>query len=142
MQKLPCTLLVDDDSTTNYLNSKLLERLRVTEELLVAQNGQQALDLMQQRCQADSPGCPVLIFLDVNMPVMNGIEFLEAYQGLALDQHQASIIIVMLTTSLHPQDVQRIEAYRIAGFLSKPLTRDKINSVLEQHFDRQLPAEA
>ena len=119
----------------------LLKRVHVTEELLVAQNGQQALDLVQQRCQTVTPGCPILIFLDVNMPVMNGIEFLAAYQGLSHTYQQASIIIVMLTTSLHPQDVQRINEFHIAGFLSKPLTRDKINTVLEQHFGRQLPAE-
>ena len=50
-----------------------------------------------------------------------------------------AIIIVMLTTSLHPQDVDRMGKLNIAGFLNKPLTEEKINEVLHNHFDRSLP---
>jgi CheY-like chemotaxis protein len=71
------------------------------------------------------------------MPVMNGFEFLHAYQQLPLDQKEA-IVIIMLTTSLHPQDVERGQELNVAGFLSKPLTVDKVNGLLKQHFGRQL----
>ena len=73
------------------------------------------------------------------MPVMDGFAFLAAYDQLPLPLKQA-IIIVMLTTSLHPQDVDRVQKLNIAGFLNKPLTADKINEVLQNHFDRRLPA--
>lgn len=138
MQKLTCTLLVDDDETTNYLNLRLIEQLNLTDKLLVAQNGQQALDLVIEHCQTATPTCPALILLDVKMPVMNGFEFLEAYSKLPL-AHPNAIIIVVLTTSLHPQDVQRVQQLNIAGFLNKPLTRDKVNEILQQHFARHLP---
>ena len=138
MQKLTCALLIDDDQTTNYLNQLLLNRLNVTDKVLVALNGQEALDLLVKHCEEASAECPVLILLDVKMPVMDGFAFLEAYDKLPLPQKHA-IIIVMLTTSLHPQDVDRVQHLNIAGFLNKPLTAAKINDVLRNHFDRHLP---
>jgi CheY-like chemotaxis protein len=135
MQSLSCVLLVDDDTTTNYLNQLLLKRLGISGQVLVALNGQEALDLLQLHCHEVSEDCPVLILLDVKMPVMDGFAFLEAYHRLPLAQRQA-IVIVMLTTSLHPQDVERVEQLNIAGFLNKPLTEAKLKQLMEDHFSR------
>lgn len=129
-------MLVDDDQTTNFLNQLLLKKLSVTERILVALDGQEALQQLQQNCEPLTPECPVLILLDVNMPGMNGIQFLEAYQNLPLAQKHA-IVIVMLTTSLHPRDVQRVEQLNVvSGFISKPLTADKVNGILQTHFSQ------
>ncbi|SFQ67981.1 response regulator [Hymenobacter arizonensis] len=133
MQSLSCVLLVDDDPTTNYLNQLLLKRLGFSSQVMVALNGQEALDLLLQNCHRVSNECPALILLDVKMPVMDGFAFLEAYDKLPLTQKE-SIVIVMLTTSLHPQDVERVERLDIASFLNKPLTEAKLNQVLESHF--------
>jgi CheY-like chemotaxis protein len=133
LPKLRCTLLVDDDSTTNYLNRKLLERMEVAEQVMVAQNGQEALQVLVEQCTDASPSCPALILLDINMPRMNGFEFLSAYEQLPLPQRGA-IVIVMLTTSLHTQDLERLQQFPVAGFLSKPLSKDKVEQVLQMHF--------
>ena len=135
MPKLSCALLVDDDATTNYLNQLLLKRLAVADHLLVALNGQEALDLLQAHCHRIADDCPALILLDVKMPVMDGFAFLDAYDQLPIAQKQA-IVIIMLTTSLHPKDMERTKNRNIAGFLSKPLTEAKINEVLATHFAR------
>jgi CheY-like chemotaxis protein len=134
MTKLTSVLLVDDDSTTNFLNKLLLERLGITEQVLIAENGEQALRLLAGAC-ADpaAAGCPRLILLDMNMPVLNGLAFLEAYTKLPLAQ-QSSIVIVMLTTSLHEHDLARAKQLPIAGFLNKPLTREKVATLLQEHF--------
>jgi CheY-like chemotaxis protein len=131
MPKLHCALLVDDDSTTNYLNRRLLEKLAVADMVRVARNGREALDVLASECSEPAPSCPVLIFVDINMPVMNGLEFLEAHQHLELPQKR---VIIMLTTSLHPRDLQRLRALPVAGFLSKPLTAQKVEEVLQAHF--------
>ena len=139
MQKLTRALLVDDDQTTNFLNQLLLKRLQVTDKILVALNGQEALDLIKEHCRKPPAECPALILLDVKMPVMDGFAFLEAYEALPLHPKDA-IIIVMLTTSLHPNDVSRVQQLNVAGFLNKPLTESKVNDVLKNHFSRHLPA--
>ena len=139
MQKLAAILLVDDDPTSNYLNQLLLEELAVADQLLVATNGAEALHILTHVLPpATGPG-PVLVLLDVNMPVMNGLEFLEAYQQLPPDRRQA-VVIVMLTTSLHPRDLARLQALPIAGLVSKPLSEEKINTILREHFQRELPS--
>ena len=137
MHQLSCVLLVDDDQTTNYLNQKLLKKLGITERVLVALNGQEALDILLAQGQEATPEHPILLFLDVNMPLMNGIEFLEDYQQLPLAQEEA-IIIVLLTTALHPQYAQRVQQLRAVSLLSKPLTPEKVAQVLEKHSARNL----
>jgi CheY-like chemotaxis protein len=135
MQNFSCVLLVDDDPTTNYLNQLLFKRLGISNQVLVALNGQEALGLLQLHGEKISETHPALILLDVKMPVMDGFAFLEAYAKLPQAQKPA-VIIVMLTTSLHPQDVERVEKLNIAGFLNKPLTEEKLKQALEKHRTR------
>jgi len=134
MPALTSILLVDDDSTTNFLNKLLLTRMEVAEQVLVAENGEQALRLLDQTCRAPvDTACPRLILLDMNMPVLNGLGFLEAYTQMTLAQ-QPPIIIIMLTTSLHPDDLLKAQQLPINGFMSKPLTREKVADLLAQYF--------
>lgn len=133
MTKISCTLLVDDDETANYLNSLLFARLEVTEQLLVAHNGVEALTLINQNCPGKN--CPALILLDINMPIMDGFEFLEAYKQFHFDQQQ-SVVIIMLTTSLNPQDVAKVQQANIARLVNKPLTKKILQEIIEEHFEK------
>ena len=134
MQKLPSILLVDDDSTNNFLNELLFKKHNVTEQVLVAESGSQALDLLAQT----APDAPALILLDVNMPGMSGIQFLEAYQQLP-DAQRGATVVIMLTTTMDARDLVRLDELSIAGLVSKPLTKEKIDNILQLHFQRQLP---
>jgi CheY-like chemotaxis protein len=134
MSPLASVLLVDDDPTTNFLNKLLLTRMGVAQQVLVAENGEQALRTLDQNCRGDeNTTCPCLILLDMNMPVLNGLAFLEAYVQMPLAQQQATVV-VMLTTSLHPVDLARARLLPIADFLNKPLTEEKVTTLLQQHF--------
>ena len=136
MEKLSSVLLVDDDSTNNFLNELLFKQLNVTDHLLTAEDGAQALNLIAATADPDEPA---LILLDVNMPGMGGIAFLEAYRQLPAAQRGATVII-MLTTTMDARDLSRLEELNIAGLVSKPLTQEKIDQILQLHFQRRLPA--
>ena len=135
-QKLNCVLVIDDDEPTNFFNQMILEKIECARYIKIVQSGQEALEYL---AKSESPGSdqnlypsPDLVFLDINMPAMNGWEFLEEYRKINV-RHR--IIMVMLTTSLFPEDKSKAEAMPgIAGFENKPLTAEKVKAVLKKHF--------
>jgi CheY-like chemotaxis protein len=129
--KLPSVLLIDDDTTTNFLNKLLINTMGIAEQVLVAENGEEALRLL-----APGQPAPALILLDMNMPVMNGLAFLESYTQLP----PSASVIILLTTSVHERDLARVQQLPIAGALDKPLTKNKLLGVLRQHFPQAVPA--
>ncbi|MGI4874553.1 MAG: response regulator [Janthinobacterium lividum] len=133
MTTLPTILLVDDNSTNNFLNTKLLRYVDPNVQVLTALNGQEGMDLLRVRCQPRTPSCPSLIFLDLNMPVMDGFEFLEAYQQWPEAQRQG-VVVVVLTTSSSLRDLTRLQAIPGVAALAKPLTEAKVAQVLADYF--------
>jgi CheY-like chemotaxis protein len=141
-QKLNCILVIDDDEPTNFFSRIILEEADCCNHIKTVQSGQEALDYL---AQSEKPGAdpnlypsPDLIFLDINMPAMNGWEFLDEYRKLNIaPQHK--IIMVMLTTSLFPEDKAKAgRSPEISGFENKPLTQDKLERILKTYFvDRQ-----
>ena len=130
MRKLYCVLLVDDDEITNFVHEALIMDAGAAERVLVAHNGQEAINLLKQQKKGNYPS---LIFMDINMPVMDGFEFLNAYRALDEDLRR-SVTVIMLTSSLNPRDIERTKNTGIADFLNKPLTGDKLKAVVERHF--------
>jgi CheY-like chemotaxis protein len=135
MQKLSSVLLVDDDETTNFLNAHLLKSLGVTDQVLIAHNGQEALALLANHCGSPAANCPPLVLLDLQMPVMGGLDFLAAYQPQPPAQ---TIHVVVLTSSVHPHDLERLRGLHNLAVLQKPLTRAKIDALLREYFQRHL----
>lgn len=119
-------LLVDDDDITNYLTQRLLSRLRPMAEIKIANNGEEALQIIEQS-KANNQGCPDLILLDVNMPVMNGLEFLNKF---AADKLRPKCRIVAVTTSSNRNDFIALKKHGIKEILPKPLTQSSIAEIL------------
>jgi len=135
MKQLSGILLIDDNDTSNFLNKRLLKRVQATENIIVLSNGQEAFHYLQalsQKKQGATDIKPELILLDINMPVLDGFEFLEMYQELPED-FRRDILIAILSTSNHPQDTGKASFYN-AYYITKPLTIEKIEMLLKMHY--------
>jgi CheY-like chemotaxis protein len=131
--KLNCILLIDDDEPTNFLNRLTLEQAGCVQEIRVAQSGQEALDYLRSCGEGTGPR-PDLIFLDINMPAMDGWEFLQRYRSLPA-ACKADIVLIMLTTSLNSDDELRTKAIpEVSGFENKPLSHQRLTLLLERYF--------
>lgn len=132
--KLKNILLVDDDHATNLINRMVIQKADVTDKVTIKLNGKEAIDYLSDNEQAENLAPPDLIFLDINMPVMDGWTFLENYKGLREDQ-KSKIVLVMLTTSLNPDDRSRAESEPIiSGFRTKPLSIEMVQDIVTHYF--------
>ncbi|MDW3209783.1 MAG: response regulator [Reichenbachiella sp.] len=133
MKKLNCILLIDDDEPTNFLNEMIISQLNCTESIVAVQSGREALDYLGSQVDGQFPQ-PDLILLDINMPGMNGWEFLVKYKNLDESQ-KGKVIIMMLTTSLNPDDEAKAHGIKdIKSFMRKPLTKEAFIDVLDRYF--------
>ncbi len=131
-------LLVDDDSINNFYNESLLRHnLGFKGEIAVCLHGQDAMDYLKNEGDYIENGqkypTPDLILLDINMPIMDGFEFLDAYDALPKEK-KARIIIVMLTSSLNEKDRDRASTYKsLTDYISKPLDADSLQEVIKKY---------
>ena len=134
MKKLESILLVDDDETQNFVNERLLQKLALANNILIAQNGKAALELIEELIRSEhQEELPKLIFLDMNMPVLNGLGFLQAFETLNFPGKEA-VIIVMLTSSSNIKDRQAISQTSVKEFISKPLTKTYVTELVSKYF--------
>jgi CheY-like chemotaxis protein len=104
MKKIKNLLVVDDDKVSSYLISLTLEDMDIADKIATVFNGREALDFLQQNCSDDGEGfCPAFILLDLNIPVMDGFEFLEEF-GRTFADYAAKITICILSSSSAGKD--------------------------------------
>lgn len=128
MEKLNGVLIVDDDPTSIFMSELILSDLHLTNQIYKAYNGSEALDLLQAFCDRTSAtACPEIILLDINMPVMNGFEFLENFQK---DYNKAKdTFVIVLTSSEDSRDISKARQFGITSYIAKPLTTEKAESI-------------
>lgn len=107
-------MLIDDDPMTNMVHKAIIKRLGLRIEVWTYLQAEEALTYLK----AHACNWPEFIFLDINMPVMNGWQFLDAYCELS-----GKAELFMLSSSIDPKDMTRSQQYPVVrGFISKPLT--------------------
>ncbi|MEO9805710.1 MAG: response regulator [Reichenbachiella sp.] len=132
-------LLVDDDQTSIFLQQHLLTDVcNYTGKIHACHNGKVALDYLENKGEFKENGTsypkPDLILLDINMPVMNGFEFLDRYVLLPKEL-KGGIVISMLTSSLNKLDRDKAKKYQdVSDFITKPITKEQLLGIVEKHF--------
>lgn len=137
MKKINCVLLVDDNPGDNYFNKIIIEEAEVCEIIRTANDGTQALSYLTQAGelgQEESYPKPDMIFLDINMPGMDGFEFLRQFERL--DENLKSKVIIMLTTSNDPEEKKEALATKIVKeYITKPLDNATLVNLITKYFN-------
>lgn len=128
MTKKIKNILLIDDNIFNFLNKKIIEKNFSAQSVKSYVNPVKALDALKS-ISSGADIFPDVIFLDINMPRMDGWEFLDEFEKLPEDiLKQCSVYI--LTSSIDPSDIEKSRSYRsVKDFISKPLTKEILESV-------------
>jgi CheY-like chemotaxis protein len=119
-------LLVDDDEINNFISIKLIKKALLNTEIMACLNGKFAIDQLYEIQKKDPAKLPDYILLDINMPIMNGWEFLDEYKRLNIDA-QGKTKIYIISSSVFSNDINKARSYPLVkDFISKPLNVDKI----------------
>ncbi|MFD1468759.1 response regulator [Hymenobacter caeli] len=122
-------VLVDDNETTSFLNNRLLGRLALAGQVTTYTRADEAF----AQLWADGAEAPDLVFVDLKMPGVSGFEFLKMYSKLP-QLVQDKTVLAVLTTSMHQADTARVAEYPNVEYLTKPLTEEKMQKLLEKRF--------
>jgi CheY-like chemotaxis protein len=125
-------LIVDDNQIDTLINERILASLGLVKQFHKASNGEEALQIVNEYKNATQV-VPDIILLDLNMPVMDGFQFIQAFQALEFPQKE-KILIVIVTSSSSREDIDRIKKLGIKHYLTKPLTQEGVKSILHEEF--------
>lgn len=127
-------LCVDDDPITLMLCKKVIQKCEFSEVIDIANNGEDALkylDTIKDQHLSDPEFIlPEFMFLDLNMPVMGGWEFLDEMTAKNYIVHFPNLKVIVLSSTIDPKDIEKSKSYpMVLDFLSKPITREMLESL-------------
>ncbi|MEL4308104.1 response regulator [Joostella sp. CR20] len=133
MKTINAICLIDDDPITIFSVKKLIEVTQITNKVISFSNGIEALEYYKN---SENPFFPELILLDLNMPIIDGWEFIDSFSKFSIS-HQTRIYI--LTSSINPDDIKKVETYNkkypfTIKHLIKPVTKDKLSNLAKDSF--------
>lgn len=132
MQKVKNIILIDDNEDDNFFHSRVIKKSDCAETILSFTNAEKAL--VHLLGLTDSEDFPTVIFLDINMPGMNGWEFMDEFTKNGLGEKMKSIIYI-LSTSDNPDDIAKADSYKhLAGFRTKPMDYNMLEGICQIHF--------
>ncbi len=128
------TFIIDDDKLYQFGMKRMLHHLNIETEIKQFEDGQQAIDYLHENKDKKN-SLPDIIFLDINMPVMNGWQFLDAFVNLSIPQKK--VTIYMVTSSVDNAEILKAASYKeIKNYIIKPLSISSLRDVF-----KNIPAE-
>ncbi len=128
-KKFTNVMLIDDNEIDNLINQKMIEAAAITENIFTHSGAKSAIEFLKnvEKIIKTHPNIlPEVIFLDIDMPLMDGFQFLDQFEKLSANT-KSYCKIVMLTSSINPQDLNKSKGYAyVRKFLNKPLTQDSL----------------
>ena len=127
-KKYRTVMLIDDNEIDNLINQKMIEAASITENIYTHTGAKSAIEFLKNMEKLDvaEQVLPDVIFLDIDMPLMDGFQFLDEFEKLTTIAKK-KCKIVMLTSSINPQDFNRSKKYEnVKLYLNKPLSHESI----------------
>lgn len=129
MKKIDIACIVDDDPIFVYGAKRLMELADFCNGFLIFNNGHDALFKLKSLIKSGE-GLPDLILLDLNMPIMDGWQFLDNFTKIETDK---KIIIYIVSSSIDPVDTEKAKQYSIvSNFVVKPISADKVVEIMQE----------
>jgi CheY-like chemotaxis protein len=129
-------LCIDDDPITLMLCRKVIERVEFAKEIDTVNNGEEAIKyfdtLFEEKINNPSVVYPKLVLLDLNMPVMDGWDFLESFNKKDYQNIFNLTRFIVVSSSIDPYDINKAKTYPVIGFLSKPVTKEMLENLKTQ----------
>jgi len=133
MNQRPRTVaLIDDDKIFQLTTSRTMQLAGLAENILQFDNGEDGLRFLRENAN-EPDALPDVIFLDINMPMVDGWMFLEDY-ALMKDLLKKAIVIYMVSSSIDPRDVSRAHGNEnVMDYILKPVSREKLAEIMQKH---------
>ena len=131
MGKLNSSCIIDDDPIFVYGTKKIMKKIDFSDEILVYNNGQEAIDGLMKLAEQNKK-LPSVIFLDINMPIMDGWEFLEDFVKIP-NNNRENVTIYIISSSIDPMDIQKTQLYSLVNnYILKPIRVSDLEKVLNE----------
>jgi CheY-like chemotaxis protein len=131
-KKLPITAIIDDDRVYHFILTSIINKNKLADSILSFMDGEEAIQYFTNN-KTEHEKIPDIVFLDINMPIMDGWMFVEAYTRIKRDITKKSIIF-MASSSVDPIDIERAgKISEITDYIVKPIKYEEVKKIFENY---------